>query len=261
MKRILIPIVSCATPLLAMAGSVANESAPATFSAPESEWEFRVQPYGWLTAIDGTTGPQGFPADIDAGFDDVFDILEMAAAVQVEARKGRWGIIADAFYAELGTSGTLPGALETKIDLGLEQFLGEFVVFYRISESQESFVDLYAGLRHTSLSLELEATTTGTQLPLGARRTGDMDWTDPIIGFRAQWELNDRWFLSGRADIGGFNVDSDFTLNLQGSVGYRFNQSVSLEIGYRYFETDYSDAAFTYDIAQSGALIGLNFAF
>jgi hypothetical protein len=232
-----------------------------TMPPPINPWEFRVQPYGWLTAIDGTTGPQQFVGDVDAGFDEVFDVLEFAAALQVEARRGRWGIIADAFYAELGSSGTLPGPLATNIDLDMEQFIGEFVVFYRVSETPDSFIDLYAGLRHTSLSLELEATTTGTQLPFGARRSGDENWTDPIIGIRAQWDINERWYLSAKGDIGGFEVESDFTWNIHGSVGYRLNESASLEVGYRYFDTDYSDSNFTYDVAQSGALIGVNFAF
>lgn len=232
-----------------------------TMPPPVSPWEFRVQPYGWLTAIDGTTGPRGFTSEIDAGFDEVFDVLEFAAALQVEARRGRWGIIADAFYAELGFSGTLPGPLATNIDLDMEQFIGEFVVFYRVSETPESFIDLYAGLRHNSLSLELEATSDGPILDINEKRSGDENWTDPIIGIRAQWDINERWYLSAKGDIGGFNVESDFTWNIHGSIGYRFNESVSLEIGYRYFDTNYSDSNFTYDVAQSGALIGVNFAF
>ncbi len=64
-----------------------------------------------------------------------------------------------------------------------------------------------------------------------------------------------------RDGIGGFGAASDLTWNLQGSVGYKFNKCISLEVEYRYFDTDYSDSGFTYDIAQSGALIGLNLRF
>ena len=261
MKHTLIPSLLCATSFLAVAGPTVTESAPIDMPTPTDSWEFRLTPYGWLTAIDGTSGPEGFPSEIDAGFSDVLDVLEMAAALQFEARRGRWGFMADAFYAELGLSGTLPGPLQTNVDVDFEQFLGEFVVFYRVSETPESFVDLYAGIRHMSLTLDLEATTTGTLLPIGGTRSGDADWTDPIIGVRSQWEINDRWYLAAKGDIGGFGVDSDFTWNIQGSVGYRFNDSVSLEVGYRYFDTDYSGGGFTYDVAQSGALIGLNFEF
>ena len=261
MKYLLIPAALCATQLVAVAGPATSESVPITTPPASSPWEFRITPYAWLTAIDGSTGPTGFVSDIDAGFDDIFDVLEMAAAIQVEARIGRWGFMGDAFYAELGNSGTLPGPLQTNVDLDFEQFLGEATVFYRVSESSESFVDLYAGVRYNSINLDLTATSTGTLLPINASRSGDESWTDPIVGIRTQWEINDRWFLAAKGDIGGFGAASDFTWNLQGSVGYKFNECVSLEAGYRYFDTDYSDGGFTYDIAQSGALIGLNFKF
>lgn len=249
----------CAVPLIAFAGPTEE---PAMFTPPPvDEWEFRLQPYGWLTGIDGTIGPDGFPSDIDAGFDDVFDVLDMAAALQFEARRGRWGFMVDAFYAELGNSGTLPGPLKTHIDADFQQVLGEFVVLYRVTESPDRFVDLYAGIRHNSLDLDITAKSTGTLLNINDSRSADQSWTDPIIGVRSQWEINDSWYLAAKGDIGGFGVDSDFTWNLQGTVGYRFNKSVSLEVGYRYFDTDYSDGGFTYDVAQSGAVIGLNFNF
>lgn len=262
MKNILIPAAFCATSFLALAGpTTTTEIAPPAQSSNSGDWQFKLQPYSWLTGIEGTSGPIGFPTDIDAGFDEVFDVLEMAAAMQFEARKDRWGFIADAFYAELGDSGTLPGPLQTNVDVDFTQFIGEFVVFYRVSEAPLSFLDIYAGVRYNSISLDLKATNSGTLLPINASRSGDDSWTDPIIGLRSQWEINDNWYLAAKGDIGGFGAASDFTWNIQASVGYRFNDALSLEVGYRYFDTDYSDSNFTYDIAQSGALIGLTYAF
>lgn len=256
MKLLFISTALCATLLPATAGTTSVIT-----PAPSNPWEFRIQPYGWLTGIDGTTGPAGFAADVDAGFDDIFDEIEMAAALQFEARRGSWGFIADAFYAELGTSGTLPGPAKTDINLDFEQFLGEFVIFYRTSETPQSFVDLYAGVRYNSMSLDLEATSNGTVLQKSEQRSGDEEWADPIIGLRTQWDINERWFIAAKGDIGGFGVNSDFTWNLQGTVGYKFSESVSCEIGYRYFDTDYSDDNYIYDIAQSGVLIGVNYVF
>jgi opacity protein-like surface antigen len=260
MKNLLIPAALCATQPVAVAGPATSESALITTPPASSPWEFRITPYAWLTAIDGSTGPTGFVSDIDAGFDDIFDVLEMAAALQFEARYGRWGFMADAFYAELGNSGTLPGPLKTNIDLDFEQFLGEASVFYRVSEAPRSFVDLYAGIRYNSISLDLEATSNGPILQRGDQRSGDKNWTDPIVGLRGQWNINDKWYLAGKGDIGGFGVSSDFTWNLQATVGYNFTECVSAEIGYRYFDTDYDDG-FTYDIAQAGLLLGLSFRF
>ena len=84
---------------IASAGTPADpviETPPAS-----SGWEFRIEPYGWLTGLDGRTGVGPLVAGIDQSFSDIFDNLDMAAALQFEARNGRWGIIADGFYAEI----------------------------------------------------------------------------------------------------------------------------------------------------------------
>lgn len=263
MKYQSISIVSaiiCASQLVAVAGTTATTETLET-PQPANPWEFRITPYGWLTTIDGSTGARGRITDVDASFSDILDVLDMAAALQFEARKDRWGVIGDVFYAKLGTSGTLAGPLQTSVNVEFEQFLGELEAFYRVSESPQGFVDLYAGLRYNSISLDLGATAAGTARMLGVNRSADQQWADPIIGCRTQWDLTDRWYLAGKADIGGFGASSDFTWNLQATAGYRFTEMFSAELGYRYFDTDYSDGGFTYDIAQAGAIISFNFRF
>lgn len=100
--------------------------------------------------------------------------------------------------------------------------------------------------------------------PLGDQdsfHSANKDWADPIIGLRSQWNINDKWYLAGKGDIGGFGVSSDLTWELQGTVGYHFTPCFSTEIGYRYFDTDYNDGGFTYDVAQAGLLLNFNFTF
>lgn len=242
----------CAAPLPASAGSAPAE----TMTTPPSPsgWEFTISPYGWLTAIDGTNGPTANPAEVDASFSDIFDVLEMAAAIQFEARHGRWGVIGDVFYAELGTSGTTDGPAQAAIDVSFKQFLGELDVFYRVADTAQGHLDFYAGVRYNDLSLDLEASAND----LEESRSADKEWADPIIGARMQWQLNERWYLTAKGDIGGFGVSSEFTWNLQGTVGYQFNDRVSAEVGYRAFDTDYEDDGFTYDITQAGLLLGVN---
>jgi len=244
----------CAAPLLASAGQTVEE--PVITAPPSSPWEFRITPYGWLTAIDGTTGPDGFTTDLDASFSDIADVLKMAAALQMEARYDRWGFLIDGFYANLGQSGQTPGG-RVNVDVDFKQFLGEFDILYRVCESQNHFVDVYAGVRYNHLELDLDISGQEQNLPVSA----DKDWADPIVGLRGQWNINDQWYLAGKGDIGGFGVSSDFTWELQATVGYNFTPCFSTEIGYRYFDTDYDDGGFTYDVAQAGLLLNFNFKF
>ncbi len=255
----LAPSMLCLTPLIAGAGPHTPE--PVITTPASSPWEFRIQPYAWLTAIDGSTGVTGYVSNIDASFSDILDVLEMSAALQFEARNGRWGIIADVFYAELGNDATLTGPLATNVDLDFTQVLAELSVAYRVTEHPEGFVDLYAGIRYNYLDLELDARTSNLRQQIRREGSADKGWVDPILGVRSQWDLNEKWFLAGKGDIGGFGVGSDLTWSLQATVGYRFTPHTHLEFGYRYLHTDFEDGPFTYDIDQSGIYIGLGISF
>ena len=255
----MISAMICAAPLIAVAGQTVAD--PIITTPAPSPWEFRISPYAWLTAIDGTSGPDGYTADLDASFSDITDVLKMAAALQMEARYERWGFLADGFYANLGNSGHTSGPEHANVDVDFKQFLGEFDILYRVCESSNHFVDVYAGVRYNHVELEVDIDRNGPLKDVDNYNSDSKDWADPIVGLRTQWNINDKWYLAGKGDIGGFGVSSDLTWNLQATVGYNFTPCVSAEIGYRYFDTDYDDGGFTYDIAQAGALIGLNFKF
>lgn len=388
----------------ALGGSPESAVVQTPPAAAASPWTFEASLYGWLVGIDGTTGVGPLTSTVDASFSDLFDFLNMAAAARFEARNGRWGIIADGFYADLEGSGNPPYPIYDHVDIDMKEFLGELSVAYRVYESPRGFVDVYAGIRYNSLEMDfsgvldnaglqaisdnasgrivagiqkradaiaqpevaaykaaaaaeraaiesaltadIEAEADGRvkrdlekQL-LEIRRRGGLDareiasaeitlavtkqraalaastarlkvaqlrasvdataqaevraakadvqeaekklaaainkqlvsriptdvsakedWVDPIVGVRAQWNINEKWFLAAKSDIGGFSVGSDFAWTLQATVGYNFNERYSLELGYRYLHTDYTNNAFTYDIANGGIYTSLNIKF
>jgi len=244
-----------------LAGTAMDEPVPGITPPADASWEFRIEPYAWLTAIDGSTGVRGYVADVDASFSDIFDVLDMAAALQFEARRERWGIVGDVFYAKLGEDATLAGPDATRVDLEFKQVLAELDLCYRIAEQPEGWVDVYAGMRYNYIDLDLNADTSTRWREIARNGSRDKDWLDPVVGVRAQWDLNPHWFLAGRGDVGGFGVNSDFTCLLQATVGYNFTKCVSAELGYRYLHTDYKDGGFTYDIDQAGLYTGLSFRF
>jgi hypothetical protein len=406
MKLILRPSLAAALAALLPAQMAAEGSTEAVLSPSPaaSPWEFRLEPYGWLTGLDGTLGVAGLTTEMTAGFDEIFDVLDMAAALQFEARNGRFGIIADGFYADLGDSGSPPGPLYDSVGVDFKQFIGELSLAYRVYESPRGFVDLYSGFRYNGLSLDMSAnvssagvqnvsqqagasvvsglsrraaeiaqprlaefqtateaartviegevsaaiqaeadgrvardlarelakvrrlvpndlvrldlertaravagqrlalarasaqlevarlrasvdaskaglvaaararvTAAGQKLSsavgnnltqqLPASASQDKNWIDPILGVRSQWNINERFFLAAKGDIGGFGVSSDFVWQAQATLGYNFTENVFAELGYRYLQTDYTDRGFTYDVAQSGLFIGMSMKF
>ena len=148
----LAPLAFAISPLIATAGTDAKEVIPEVTPASISPWEFTLTPYGWLTGLDGTVGAKGITADVDAPFfNDILDNIKMAAALNFEARNGKWGIIVDGFYADLGADGAPPGPAYKSASVDLKQFIGQAEIAYRIYDSPKGFVDVFAGARYTAM--------------------------------------------------------------------------------------------------------------
>jgi hypothetical protein len=226
----------------------------------KSSWEFSIEPYGWLTALDGNVGALGRTASVEAGFDDIWNVLNFAAAMRAEARNGRLGIIADGFFADLSQSFTPPTRLHNHGQLDMRQFIGELDLAWRLKDTPEAFLDAYAGIRYNDMSNELSARAARPPIR-DINLSQDKSWTDPIVGLRGQWNFREKWFLAGRGDIGGFDTASELTWSLQATVGHHFTESVSAELGYRLMETDYRDGGFTYDVSQAGLYMGMTMYF
>jgi hypothetical protein len=65
--------------------------------------------------------------------------------------------------------------------------------------------------------------------------------------------------ISGEANIGGFEVGSDFTWNAQAYVGYQFSlfgRPTTLLVGYRALYQDYHHNNFEWDVTMHGPVIG-----
>lgn len=118
-----------------------------------------------------------------------------------------------------------------------------------------------AEARVAAAEKDLSTAIAGQLKTLPTKASATQDWLDPIIGVRAQWNINEQWYLACKSDVGGFGVGSDLAWTWQATVGYRFNDRLSTEFGYRYLHTNYSDGAFDYDVAQAGLYTGLNFRF
>ena len=104
------------------------------------------------------------------------------------------------------------------------------------------------------LATELERTvreTVPTQVSASA------DWVDPFIGARFRWNVNDRFYVTAKADVGGFGISSDLTWQVYGAVGFDINDSTTLELGYKHMAVDYTRAGFTNDVTTSGAYLAL----
>ncbi len=87
-------------------------------------------------------------------------------------------------------------------------------------------MQLYAtgGLRYQHYSVDLSIDP--VFFP-GINRSGSQSWVDPIVGMALHYDINDRWFVDVMADVGGFGIASDITLQGTATVGYNWTDTIS----------------------------------
>ena len=242
----------------ALAGNAPGVSAEEQSS---SGWKFNVSPYLWAAGISGTVGTlPGLPAaDIDASFSDIWDDLQFAGMIAGGARKDRFSIAGDLQYVHTeGNDNSLAPIF------GSEKLTSKTVIFsalgeYLILERDRSNLVVSGGLRVWSVDTELELSTGA--LP-GRTIKGDDTWVDPLIGVRGSVDLGQSYvFFTGWSYVGGFGVGSEIMADLFGGFGYRFTETISATMGYRWMKVDRDDGGFVYDVVQQGVMVGASFRF
>jgi hypothetical protein len=239
-----------ATSLASFAGTTAplvESPAPPVVRTESSDWSWRVALYGWAQSLDGDVTVRGFSAPVDLKFSDLLEDLDMAFMGLVEVKRGRWGLLADVNYADMGDSIGLP--FGRSVEFGLQQWLVNGYLTYDLVRDGATNLDVFAGARFNSMELEL-----GT-------RSKRESWGDPAIGLRFQQNLSESFFFRAVGDVGGFGVSSDFTWQSMAGFGWRFSGNGNALIGYRAIGTDYADGDFEYDVTAHGPVIGVEFSF
>ena len=197
------------------------------------EWTFTAAIYLWATSIEGDVAAGGNSASIDVPFSELFDDLAGAFMGQFEARKGKWGIRANVFWAtvEDSTTGPIGGTIDVEVSLLIGELTGSFRVVDRGEPEKGLFtLDAYAGAR--VYSIEVEITTT-----LAAPEQSDT-WVDPIVGLDAHYRVH-KWLFLARADIGGFEISSELCWSVTLGVAFECSKLITLAAGYRWLAVEF----------------------
>jgi hypothetical protein len=222
--------------------------APAFAQAPSDKWDVTVAPYFMGAAMSGTTTVRGRQLDVEVSASDIFSNLQFGAMGVVVARKGKWGFGADAIWMALGTT-----VSNTNVDFNQGAF-----AFYGLRRLGAA-ADLTFGLRVNTLQGKL------TFNALGVDVSQDKTWVDPLVGLILRSPRRHRVHAQVYTEIGGFGAGSDFTWQIFPTVGFKFTDRFSLELGYRWLDLDYKTGdgndQFAYDVLTQGPIGGLAFRF
>jgi hypothetical protein len=133
------------------AGTLEKESVnvqPSVNTSPP--WEIRVAGPGWLAGVNGTIGSHGVTTHVDIGFTDIIKRTNFIAALEADVRRGRFGAYGGFLYLDAQAS-TGRSGLINKIDLGLQEYLGEFGLSYRVLQAPQGWFEILAGFRSVYL--------------------------------------------------------------------------------------------------------------
>lgn len=237
-------------------------AAPSSVRAESSSgdpWQLHLAPYAWLAGQKGTvaTVPPLPPVDIDVDFwDDVLGNINGALFLVGEARKGRYGGYLDVAYVDIELDNETPGPVFSYLSSRTKSWIVSAAGTYRVVDRPRSFVDLLAGIRYWSVDSSLALRP--NLLP-GIEVTNREDWVDPLVGVQGFFFLGEsEFYIDGGLAIGGFGVGSDFMWDLKAHLGYRWTDTFSTTLGYRYLDVDYEKDDFLYDVALQGPEISLS---
>ena len=227
------------------------------------KWHFQLAPYAWLAGQEGTvaTLPGLPPADIDVNFwDDILGNINLAGMLVAEARRGRYGLVADIVYNDIETKDPTPyGVLYSAVDSQTKSWMVSVAGLYRLVERESRFLDVIGGFRYWSVDSEL--TLKAGALPERSVSNKE-DWFDPLIGLKGFTPIGtSKFFVSGAFAMGGFGMGSDFMWDASVNLGYQWTEGFATTIGYRYLDVDYEDGDFIYDVSQDGLTLGLSWRF
>ena len=232
-------------------------------SATQDQWQFSGAIYLWGADIGGTT-IRG--SEVEVGFSDLTDNLEMAFMGTFAARKNNWAFLTDVIYLDLGVGNTtdlfipiggnlLPVTTTTALDM--QGWIVQLLGGYSLYSEGNSNLDLVAGARYLDLSmdlfLELQSLGPGQSRSISESLTV---W-DGVIGLKGHASLGERWFLSYYVDVGA--GQSDLTWQATAGIGYRAGRVWDMALVYRHLEWDLGSTRVIDDINFSGPMLGVIF--
>jgi hypothetical protein len=157
--RIKLVFLAAVFGIIGRVGAGSMELAPKETAPPsitESEpWQFTIAAPGWLAGLDGTIGVRGVNADINVGFDQILQHLDMIFAMRAEAQKGPFGIYGEVIYIGLSDNAQV-NRLINNIHEQVDETLVDVALSWRLINQPRGSLDLAAGTHYTSIYEQLE---------------------------------------------------------------------------------------------------------
>lgn len=247
------------------------KEAPAA-PAPTNDWHFEATINGWAPSVIANVGVATLPtASANVGFFKLLSKLNGVVPVSVVGHNENFIVGLDLYWSAVSMGASFHRAAATNPEFAnvsaslrsAQTILTGFGGVRLPVQIADLSVYGIAGARYFSVNntLGLSVAVPG----YGLTDSKGNDWVDPIVGLTAHYRINDRYFLTGEGDIGGYSSDS-VTWQTFGALGYHFTQSISTTVGFRALYVDYRQAnhfngSFRFQETLLGPQATINYAF
>jgi len=218
------------------------------------DWDWKVAPYLWTLAGDGSSRVGPVEADIDFSFGDVISNLDFAAELFVAADRGHHGFHGDFQYMKLEPDPTPAPIGSGQIDTKIELTTAEAAYRYHVNGAEYGST-LLLGARYIDTTVTLTPTNV-------SRESASIDWVDGFVGYQYVANLSGKWDSQFQLTAG--TGGSDLILTFEFVFAREFSNGDHLALGARVWDIDYDDtttrgAPFNLDLTLYGLLIGYIF--
>jgi len=142
-------------PLIAGWAGTQEEAKVVQQPPAETPWQITVGGPVWLASMNGRIGFSGNNPYLNVGVRQILDHINVIYSMNGEVRRGRFGAFGGLLYLNAQAGTGEKSGLVSKVDLGLQQFFGQFFGFYRLIEEPRGSLDLLGGFRYTYLGQEV----------------------------------------------------------------------------------------------------------
>ncbi|MEB3259890.1 MAG: hypothetical protein VKP63_04595 [Cyanobacteriota bacterium] len=266
-------------PSLRLAASAAEP--PGAVPPPQAApWRATVELYGFAPLrTTGTATVRGFETEVDTSLSTLIPLIETAGFVRGSVEQGRFGVLTDLSYVQIGDQITRTGPrglLTGRVDQTSIQGVYDIAFRYRLGAEETAVgtpgalsVIPYAGIRLVKSQLDLAAVIEGTgplRLRLQKEGSWQRTWTQPLLGTQASLFLTPGLRAFARADIGGLGLagEEDLSGNAQVGLGLALGANTQLDLSWRYFGLRYNNGAERetgLNTRQNGIEVGLKLFF
>lgn len=237
----------------------AGDALPGLASSDKPEFYFTG--YLWASAINGqaATLPPLPPANVNLSFGDILSNFDGGIMGSGEIRFRRWSAILDTMWTQVSPNATLSGPLQSDVTVRTRSWTVQGDLLYRAYQNSSLALDAGGGWRFWNLNnrISFDPASPGD----GRSYSYTENWVDPLLAARLSVRIRGPWSATFMGDVGGFNVGSQLTYQLVGTLNYQITQDATLRVGYRMLSVNYEQGNYLYNVLMQGPIIGLTYHF